>query len=128
LADTRVATFRVNVFLQTNQTQSYERSSAQAQDVPGSIKPLLSTKRIAGVGKEGLANNNWGNTDTNWFVVLAEGPDMFRLGTTAAGGTMNSPGNLSFTKITCVERTSGSLTNSQPEGMELLWLKACVTW
>jgi hypothetical protein len=49
---------------------------------------------------------------TNWFAVLAEGPDVLILGSTATGGKMNSSGNLSFTKRTLIGWVSGSWTHN----------------
>jgi hypothetical protein len=48
--------------------------------------------------------SNWGYAYVNGFVVI----HMFRLGTIATGGIINSPGNLSFTKRSLVGWMSGS--------------------
>jgi hypothetical protein len=49
------------------------------------IKPFLRAKRIAGTGKRDVRNSNWRYAYAKPFVVLAEGLDIFRLGTIAAG-------------------------------------------
>jgi hypothetical protein len=63
----------------------------------------LRTRRIAGNGKQILKDSNWAYDYANWFIVLAEYLDMFRLGAIAADGKMNPSGNLSFTNRTLVE-------------------------
>jgi hypothetical protein len=55
--------------------------------------------------------------------VLAEGLDMFRLGTVETGGNMNPSGNLSFTKRIWLDGCLGL----EHRGMRSHWLKASAT-
>jgi hypothetical protein len=53
--------------------------------------------------KRALRTVTGGHAYVNGFVFLAEGLDMFRLGTITTSGKINPSGNLSFMNRTLVE-------------------------
>jgi hypothetical protein len=69
-------------------------------------------------GKRYFINCNWGYAADNGSGVLMEGLNLFRLGTSAAGGKMMPSGNLFFTKGTLI----GWMSELNPELFGLLWL------